>query len=158
MLVPAQSVGNLRRLAALGLEGDYGFYDAIDFTDRTQAAAPARSAKPSIVPHAHGASPGDDLVALANALLDDRMVARFHRDPRVRATELLLQERRPRDAPARWTPPGDEVRTAEPAALPVRHYRTPHTVFPHAQALSNGRLVSIVTNAGGGICSATTSR
>ena len=41
------------------------------------------------------------LVALANALLDDRMVARFHADPRVQATELLLQERRPREVPTR---------------------------------------------------------
>ena len=39
------------------------------------------------------------LVALANALLDDRMVARFHADPRVQATELLLQERQPREVP-----------------------------------------------------------
>ena len=39
------------------------------------------------------------LVALANALLDDRMVERFHADPRVQATELLLQERVPRHAP-----------------------------------------------------------
>ena len=38
MLVPAASAKNLRRLAALGLEGDYGFFDAIDYTDRTQAA------------------------------------------------------------------------------------------------------------------------
>ena len=37
-----------------------------------------------------------------------------------------------------------------PPPLPVRRYRTPHTVFPHAQVLSNGRLISVVTNAGGG--------
>ena len=36
------------------------------------------------------------LVALANALLGDPMVKRFHADPRVQATELLLQERVPR--------------------------------------------------------------
>ncbi len=40
---------------------------------------------------------GMTLVALANALLDDRMVERFHAEPRVKATELLLQERVPRD-------------------------------------------------------------
>jgi cyclic beta-1,2-glucan synthetase len=87
ILVPQQSTANLRRLAALGLEGDYGFYDAIDYTDRTQAAAPTRSAKPSIVRTHMAHHQGMTLVALANALLDDRMVARFHRDPRVRATD-----------------------------------------------------------------------
>ncbi|MBI3263981.1 MAG: carbohydrate-binding protein, partial [Acidobacteria bacterium] len=33
---------------------------------------------------------------------------------------------------------------------PVRRYRSPHTAFPHAQFLSNGNYVSVVTNAGGG--------
>ena len=42
---------------------------------------------------------GMSLVALANALLGDVMVARFHADPRVQATELLLQERVPRQRP-----------------------------------------------------------
>src|SRR4030095_7993899 len=35
-------------------------------------------------------------------------------------------------------------------SMPVRRYRSPHTSFPHAQFLSNGNYVTIVTNAGGG--------
>ena len=34
--------------------------------------------------------------------------------------------------------------------MPLRRYRSPHTAFPHAQFLSNGTYVTIVTNAGGG--------
>ena len=37
------------------------------------------------------------IVAIANALLDGAMRARFHAEPMVQATELLLQERTPRD-------------------------------------------------------------
>ena len=37
------------------------------------------------------------LVALANALLDEPMPRRFHAEPMVRAADLLLQERIPRD-------------------------------------------------------------
>ena len=40
---------------------------------------------------------GMTIVAIANALLDGRMRARFHAEPMVQATELLLQERMPRD-------------------------------------------------------------
>ena len=40
---------------------------------------------------------GMSLVALANVLHDDVMRARFHAEPRMQATELLLQERTPRD-------------------------------------------------------------
>ena len=91
------------------------------------------------------------LVALANALLDDRMVERFHAEPRVQATELLLQERVPRDAATIEPRPLDEMRPAAPvASMPVRRYRSPHTAFPHTQFLSNGNYVTSVTNAGGG--------
>ena len=34
--------------------------------------------------------------------------------------------------------------------MPVRRFRSPHTLFPHAQFLSNGNYVAVVTNAGGG--------
>ena len=107
MLVPAQSAKNLRRLAALGLEGDYGFFDAVDYTDRAggrRRDGVADTARPVVVRTFMAHHQGMTLVALANALLDDRMVSRFHLDSRVRATELLLQERRPR------------VRAAEAAA------------------------------------------
>ena len=71
------------------------------------------------------------LVALANALLGDRMVERFHADPRVQATELLLQERVPRQAPIIEPRPLDETRVAgAAAAVPVRRFRSPHTRLP----------------------------
>ena len=151
MLVPVQSARNLRRLAALGLEGEYGYFDAVDYTDRALGAdRPADADQPIVVRTYMAHHQGMTLVALANALVGNHTVARFHQDPRVRATELLLQERPPREAPARHRPIADDVRVAEPPPMPVRRYRTPHTVFPHAQFLSNGRLVSVVTNAGGG--------
>jgi cyclic beta-1,2-glucan synthetase len=156
MIEPAGSTVNLRRLAGLGLLGDYGFFDAIDYTDRatdqedgpTSNRTNASSAVVSSYFAHHG---GMTLVALTNALLDDPMVKRFHADPRVQATELLLQERVPRHTPTIEPRPLDDVRVVAPVpAVPVRRYRTPHTVFPHAQFLSNGNCVSLVTNAGGG--------
>ena len=53
---------------------------------------------------------GMTIVAIADTLLDGRMRARFHADPMVQATELLLQERVPRDV----VPPPPSV--AESAA------------------------------------------
>jgi cyclic beta-1,2-glucan glucanotransferase len=151
MLMPRQAASNLRRLAELGLEGEFGFLESIDYTDRTQdASGTADVAHPVIVRTYMTHHQGMTLVALANVLLEDRFVARFHQDSRVRATELLLQERRPREVPAARRAPADDVPVTVPPPLPVRRYRTPHTVFPHTQALSNGRLVSVVTNAGGG--------
>jgi len=93
---------------------------------------------------------GMTLVALSNAILGDLMVKRFHSDPRTKATELLLQERVPHRALISTPNPAQETRTASVPAVSVRRFRSPHTRFPHAQFLSNGRYAVVVTNAGGG--------
>jgi cyclic beta-1,2-glucan synthetase len=157
MLDPEQATRNLRRLAGEGLEGAYGLYEAIDYTHgKTDEALSdgERAANPSegIVVRAFMAHhQGMTLVSLANALLGDPMVKRFHSDPRVQATELLLQERIPRQAPITQPRPVEETRvTGAMPALAIRRYRSPHTRFPHAQFLSNGNYTAVVTNAGGG--------
>jgi cyclic beta-1,2-glucan synthetase len=151
---PLASMANLRRLAAAGLEGDYGFFESIDYTHtRADPAAGEEEepAKGAIVPAYMAHHQGMILVALANALLGNRMVERFHSEPRVRATELLLQERASRDVATIEPRPPDEIRAAAPAASsPVRSYRTPHTLTPHMQFLSNGQYVTSISNAGGG--------
>ena len=62
-------------------------------------------------------------VALANALLADAMVARFHGESRVKATELLLQERGPREAAAE--PPRRGVPALGRASTSVFHSPQP---------------------------------
>jgi cyclic beta-1,2-glucan synthetase len=152
MIDPAASTANLRRLGDAGLEGTYGFFDAIDYTAR--GAEPVAADAPLhgvVVPSYLAHHEGMTLVALANALLGDRMIARFHEEPRVQATEMLLQERLLRNVPVIEPRPLDEMRVAAPvASMPLRHYRTPHTTYPHTQFLSNGNYVTSVTNAGGG--------
>jgi len=149
MIDPAASSANLRRLAAAGLEGEYGFFDAIDYTRReTDDDAPSAGV---VVPTYLAHHEGMTLVALTNVLLSNRMVERFHADPRVQATELLLQERAPRDVSTIEPRPLDDTRVRTPiASIPVRRYRSPHTIVPHTQFLSNGNYVTSVTNAGGG--------
>ena len=149
---PVASVANLRRLAALGLDGEYGFFDAIDYTNREPDVTTPQGRTEGIIVRtylAHHA--GMTLVAVADALLGDRMVERFHADPTVQATELLLQERVPRESVTMEPRPLDAMRVAAPSATaPVRRYRTAHTMVPHTQFLSNGDYVTSVTNAGGG--------
>ncbi len=157
LIDPVAAVANLRRLDEAGLSGDFGYFDAIDYTHRGNESADAGGDA--------GASPGHGVVvlthlahhqamtllALTNVLLDNRMVERFHADPRVQATELLLQERVPRDVAAIEPRPLDHMRVPAPAATrPSRRFRSAHTPFPHTQFLSNGHYVTAVTNAGGG--------
>ncbi len=149
---PVAATANLRRLASVGLEGEFGFFDAIDYTHRGPDALDPDDTAPGIVVATYMAHhQGMTLVALANALAGNRMVERFHADPRVQATELLLQERVPRGVAPIEPRPQDEMRVAGPGSpVPARSFRTAHTFVPHTQFLSNGRYVTSVTNAGGG--------
>jgi cyclic beta-1,2-glucan synthetase len=153
-MAPTASLANFRRLAAAGLEGTFGFMDAIDYTPRETDPATTSADTPNtgvVVPTYMAHHQGMTLVALANVLLADRMVDRFHGDARVQATELLLQERIPRDSAAVMPRPTDDAREAVQApARPVRRFRTPHTRYPHTQFLSNGHYVTSITQAGGG--------
>jgi cyclic beta-1,2-glucan synthetase len=156
MVDPERAAHNFRRLAREGAEGRYGFYEAIDYTHRKVDHGEASEPRPlgtrgTVVQAFLAHHQGMSLVALANALADNPMVRRFHADPRVQATALLLQERAPRHARVTQPRPAEETRLAAPvSAAAVRRFRSPHTRFPHAQFLSNGTYTAVVTNAGGG--------
>ncbi len=154
MVDPAVAARNLGRLKKEGALGALGYYDAIDYTPRKPEesdAAPAGGVASGVVVKSYFAHhQGMTLVSLANVLLSDVMVDRFHADPRIQATELLLQERIPQKAPAIKPRPAEETRVTPALARAPRRLRSPHTPYPRAQILSNGAYVSIVTNAGGG--------
>ncbi|MFN7984585.1 MAG: glucoamylase family protein [Vicinamibacterales bacterium] len=151
-----EAISNLRRIEDLGGRGPLGFYEALDYTRRQGAGTPpvptGRTATPEIVraymSHHHGMA----LVSIVNLLREDIMVRRFHREPIVKAAELLLQERVPKGAlPHRLPNRAVDANTASPiATVAVRRYRDPNTSVSQTQVLSNGSLISLVTNAGGG--------
>jgi cyclic beta-1,2-glucan synthetase len=156
MVAPREAVANLRRLAREGLDGRYGYYESIDYTPRkvyeTEAEPrPAGKNRGVVVKAFLAHHQGMSLVSFANALLGDPMVSRFHLDPRVQATELLLQERVPREAAITEPRPAEATRVAaQSSSLSARRFRSPHTLYPHAHFLSNGAYTASVTNAGGG--------
>jgi cyclic beta-1,2-glucan synthetase len=157
MVDPERAAHNLRRLAREGLDGRYGFYEAIDYThrkaDESEVGSEPRphSSRGVVVRTFLAHHQGMSLIAVANTVLGHPMVQRFHADPRVQATALLLQERAPRHPPIMQPRPAEETRVSAPVpAVAFRRFRSPHTRYPHAQFLSNGAFTSVVTNAGGG--------
>jgi cyclic beta-1,2-glucan synthetase len=149
MVDPVAAVGNFQRLADAGAHGAYGFYEALDYT----AARLPEGTRVAIVRTYMAHHQGMLLVAIANVLHAGAMRARFHADPRVQATELLLQERTPRDV-AVARPRAEEVGAAadvrELVPPVVRHFTSPHSATPRTHLLSNGRYVLMVTAAGSG--------
>jgi len=148
MVMPEAACQNLQRLAADGLEGRYGMYEAIDYTPgrlpRGQDSAIVRS----FMAHHQGMS----LLALAYLLLDRPMQKRFASDPLFQATALLLQERVPHTTSFHvHTPELSESRSeANGPEMPMRVISSADTPIPEVQLLSNGRYHVMVTNAGGG--------
>ncbi len=103
----------------------------------------------------HGAPPGHDARrASPTRCSTGAMRARFHAEPIVQATELLLQERTPRDV-AVAHPRAEEVEAAAtvrelelPAVRPLPLRRTTPRRATHL--LSNGRYAVMLTAAGSG--------
>ncbi|MBI2203895.1 MAG: glycosyl transferase [Candidatus Rokubacteria bacterium] len=149
MIDPGAALRNFRRLAAAGASGAYGFYEAVDYT----APRLPESAELAVVRAYMAHHQGMVIVAIANALHDGAMRARFHAEPSVQATELLLQERTPRGV-AVARPRAEEVEAAgdvRDLVPPVeRHFTSPHASTPRTQLLSNGRYAVMLTAAGSG--------
>ena len=91
-VVPRDACRNLQALASAGFLGDYGLYEAIDYTPSRVLPGTNHAVVRCFMAHHQGMS----LLALAHALLDGPMQRRFLSDPLVRTTELLLQERVPK--------------------------------------------------------------
>jgi cyclic beta-1,2-glucan synthetase len=149
MIDPTAAVRNFRRLAAAGASGAYGFYEAVDYTaPRLPEAADLAVVRAYMAHHQ-----GMVVVAIANALHDGAMRARFHAEPIVQATELLLQERTPRDV-AVARPRSEEVQAVGDVREfipPVeRRFTSPHSATPRTHLLSNGRYAVMLTTAGSG--------
>jgi cyclic beta-1,2-glucan synthetase len=149
MIQPRAAVRNFARLSSAGAGGKYGFREALDYTPRRLPEGASVAIVKSYMAHHQGMA----LVALGNVLHDHAMVERFHADPIVEATELLLQERIPRDVLVA-RPRAEEVRSAADVrdlVPPVlRRFTSPRDAIPRTHVLSNGRYAVMVTTAGSG--------
>ncbi len=146
---PSQAIQNLRQLEREGALSRYGFYEALDFTPARVKKGERCTMVRAYMAHHQGMS----LVALDNLLNRDAMQNRFHSDPTVRATEMLLHERIPRAVQA-VHPRAEEVLTGRVVrtltGLVTRAYETADLPTPRTQLLSNGTYSVMITTAGGG--------
>ena len=149
MVDPAGARRNYARLAAIGADGRYGFYEAVDFTPSRLPEGQNASIVRCFMAHHQGMT----IVAIANTLQHGRMRERFHREPMIQASELLLQERMPRDV-AIAHPRAEEVKASaidkHQESQAERHVSLPCPGAPVTHLLSNGRYSVMLTAAGAG--------
>ena len=149
MVDPSAAVENLFRLTQEGALGMYGFYEALDYT----SSRLAEGQKVAIVRAYMAHHQGMFLVSLANTLNQGSMRTRFHDAPIVQATELLMQERTPRNVlvarpRAEEVSAASQVRDLVPPS--VRKFTSAHDPTPRTELLSNGRYGVMLTSAGSG--------
>jgi cyclic beta-1,2-glucan synthetase len=145
----AAAVANLRALVELGLVGEFGLYEAVDFT--AERVPEGRRASPVASYMAH--HQGMILAALDNELCEGALQRRMSADARMRSIELLLHERVPAERAPELLPrsPLPEARLQPGSLAPSAPWSPPR----EAQAaslhwLGNGRLSSAVTDTGAG--------
>jgi cyclic beta-1,2-glucan synthetase len=149
MVDPQGAVKNFARLAAAGGRGRFGWYEALDYTPtRIPENEPVAVVRAYMAHHQ-----GMTVVAIADAIDGGVMRARFHAEPMIQATELLLQERTPRGV-AVARPRAEELKSVTQVRelIPPAHrsFSSPHDSIPRAHLLSNGRYAVMVTGSGSG--------
>jgi cyclic beta-1,2-glucan synthetase len=147
LVAPERALRNLQRLEAQGGLGTYGFFDAFDYT-RTEGGERFAIVKTFMAHHI-----GMTLVSLTNALRGHEWQRRFHADPIVRATALLLDERVPRRIALHkaHVPRSEElVRDAAVVRPFVREFSYANTPQPHVALLGHTPFTVMVTHAGSG--------
>jgi len=150
MVDPRAAMDNLPELDRYGLRGPYGYYEAIDFTPERNSTDERGHVVQSFLAHHQGMS----LVAMSNVLQANVHRRRFHADPRVRASELLLQERIP-EGVAIAQPHQAELSLLERATKDTggewcHVLSQPLQGIPQVSVLSNGAMSTVVDSAGGG--------
>lgn len=148
-LEPEAAIQNLKRLREQGLDGPYGFYEAVDYTPERLPVASRQVVVKSYMAHHQGMS----LVSINNFLHDNIMQQRFHADPAMHAARLLLQEK----VPARLVFTKDTKEKVVPYTVAntkdrsvVRRFSGLDPLLPRAHILSNGTYSVLITDRGTG--------
>ena len=143
-VAPRAAVRDLRRFAARGLLGQYGFREALDCT-RARTGGGGQIVH-CVMAHHQGMS----LLSACNALCGGQVQRWFLADPAMRAHMSLLSERLPLGAPALRRRP--EAQRSKPRRRALPDYTVEGTgadaEAPRCTLLSNGTYCLAVTEAG----------
>ena len=149
MVHPQEALANLKRLEHMGAFSRFGFYEALDFTAERVPKKQRYVILKSYMAHHQGMT----MTSLANVLNNFALQDRFHSEPIVQATQILLQERIPQAVPL-IHPRAEEVRSEgflrHAVDLNPRQYQDVFYSTPRTHLLSNGQYSVMVTSAGSG--------
>ena len=141
------AMDNIKKLIEIKAEGIYGFYDAIDYTCERLSKGRKSAIVNCFMIHHQGMS----FMSLDNVLMGNILQERFHRIPRVKSVELLLQEKVPKSIIYNREEHSKEAKSLFREENVVgRKYTTAITKTPETNIISNGNYYLMMTNSGSG--------
>lgn len=147
-VVPQKACDNLAALARNGARGEYGFYEALDYTPSRLASGQMYAVVRSWMAHHQGMA----FQALSHVLQNAPMVDRFMSSPAFQSARLLLQERVP-DAVELYSPRRhfeSHEGVLQPVQYEVREFTDADSPIPEVQLLANADYHLMITQSGGG--------
>lgn len=149
MIRPQEACLNLNVLEHCGARGEYGFYDALDYSPSRLIRGQIYIVVRSYMAHHQGMG----FLALGNVLLGAPMTARFAANAAFQSARLLLQERVP-DAVELYSPRRhfeSHDNTLQKVNIELREFTDISSASPEIQLLSNTNYHLMVTQAGGSV-------
>lgn len=150
---PKSAIKNFKRLAEENhhnLMGPYGYYESMDFTRQKSPKGERGVVVYTYMVHHQGMT----FTAINNTLNNDALINRFNKDPRICGVSSLLYERVPVSPQIKITGIRKEptLRRLQPfSQIPVMGVvKTPESVTPKINLLSNEKYSVMITNTGGG--------
>lgn len=149
MVNPKEAYKNLTVLKREGLDSPYGFYEAIDYTPERLKRGKKSSIVRSFMAHHQGMS----FMALNNVINNNILQERFHREPVIKAVEILMQEK----IPSKVIFAKDYKEKIEPFETVIKEdveytkiLGLNNNILPEVHMLSNGDYSVMVTDNGSG--------
>lgn len=146
------AASNIEKLLSLGVMGQYGLYEAVDFTQQHMPFGSKYKQVKCFMAHHQGMI----LCSIGNLLHGNINVERYHRAAEIAAMEPLLQEMPPYCAvamPGRSQDEYTDVMGLGDNIAAARYALDPNTPVPEVQVLSNGKYSLMINAAGSGYSS-----
>ncbi|WP_416197599.1 MAG: Cellobiose phosphorylase [Sporanaerobacter sp.] len=140
---------NINNLLRENMNGEYGLYEAIDYTSKRLPQNMNKAIVKSYMTHHQGMI----FLAINNFLNNNILIDRFHRNPQIKIGEILLQEKIPTNiivAKEKENTMDMEYRMTKKEMQVVRSYGKKHLGELECHILSSGNYSLLITNRGSG--------
>lgn len=148
-IAPNECTQNIEALKKLGAEGEFGLYEAIDFTSSRLTEGQQCAIVKSYMVHHQGMS----MLAFVNFFKNNIMQERFHTIPQIKAIDALIQEKFPTNVNVskeyREQPMSELRKKTDCDETVIRNYSEP-SVIPNIHLLTNGSYNVMLTDRGSG--------